>query len=570
MTDSTPLHHALLRNRTALPCVWVARSCLFLALSACTPGPNPPAADAGDDDDRGSSSGDSAETRNDDGSDGDHDTGASTSTTGNGGTTTSSTSADATSTTSTLVTTGDDSESGTPSSTTGDDETGGDPPPPCTPQGRARNPLVSHIFTADPNAVVYGDRVYLYVSHDVDGQEDFDMVDYRGFSSSDMVNWQDHGVLIHADELPWATNLYAPGACAKDSKYYLYIPNSGSGIGVAVADDPGGPFVDPIQRPLVTSSTPGVSDVDWLFDPACFVDDDGQGYLYFGGGPEGTGDNGRVIRLGDDMISLGDAQATTLVIPGFFEAAHVFKHEGTYYLQYSSDFSPEHGAALEYMTSDDPMSGFQHRGVLLPNAAINRHNNNHGSLIHFMDHTYLFYHARKLEQELGVDKVNNRSVGVQEVTFAADGALNQITMSTEDFTVEQLRCLDGHSGVEAETLAAERGIEVEGRAGETVYVAAIDDGDWVGYSQVDFRGGTTSLVLRVASESGGGSIDVRVDGCVTDAEGTSIGACEIPATGGRDTYADVTCTLTETSGPHDLCLVFSGAAGLRFDAWHLE
>src|SRR5690606_31349412 len=134
VTDSTPLHHAFLRNRTALPCVWVARSCLFLALSACTPGPNPPAADAGDDDDRGSSSGDSAETRNDDGSDGDHDTGASTSTTGNGGTTTSSTSADATSTTSTLVTTGDDSESGTPSSTTGDDETGGDPPPPCTPQ----------------------------------------------------------------------------------------------------------------------------------------------------------------------------------------------------------------------------------------------------------------------------------------------------------------------------------------------------------------------------------------------------------------------------------------------------
>src|SRR5690606_4012502 len=118
-------------------------------------------------------------------------------------------------------------------------------------------------------------------------------------------------------------------------------------------------------------------------------------------------------------------------------------------------------------------------------------------------------------------------------------------------------------------LAAERGIEVEGRAGETVYVAAIDDGDWVGYSQVDFRGGTTSLVLRVASESGGGSIDVRVDGCVTDAEGTSIAACAMRATGGRDTHAVVPCALTGTSGPHAPCLVFSGAAGLRFDAWHL-
>lgn len=450
--------------------------------------------------------------------------------------------------------------------------TAGVPPTDCTPTGKARNPLVTHIFTADPNAVVYGDRVYLYVSHDVDGQDDYDMVDYRGFSSADMVNWQDHGVLIHSDDVAWAENLYAPGACEKNGKYYLYMPNGGSSIGVAVADDPGGPFVDPLGTALVTRSIPGVEDVDWLFDPACFVDEDGQGYLYFGGGPEGTGDNGRVMRLNDDMISVQDTTATTIPIPAFFEAAHVHKREGTYYLQFSSDFSAGHGASLEYMTSDDPMTGFAFRGVILPNAGINNGNNNHGSIVDFMGTSYLFYHARKLQQELGVNKVNNRSVAVQAVTYGADGSINPITMSTEGTTVDQLKCLDGFVEVQAETLAAESGIEVEGLAGGTVRIAQIDAGDWIGYSQVSFRGGATSLVLRVASASGGGSIDVRIDGCAdfTGEAGTSIGTCEVISTGAADTYAELSCPLTQTSGPHDLCLGFSGDTAFEIDSWHLE
>lgn len=445
-------------------------------------------------------------------------------------------------------------------------------PSPCTPHGEARNPLVTHLFTADPNAVVYGDRVYLYVSHDVDGQDGYDMVDYRGFSSADMVNWQDHGVLIHSDDLPWAENLYAPGACEKNGKYYLYMPNGGASIGVAVADDPGGPFIDPLGTALVTRSTPGVSDVDWLFDPACFVDCDGQAYLYFGGGPEGTGDNARVIRLNDDMISLADSVATTIPIPAFFEAAHVHERKGLYYLQYSSNFSAGHGASLEYMTSEDPMTGFVYRGVILPNADINNGNNNHGSVVDFRGSSYLFYHARKLQQELGVNKVNNRSVAVQKITYGADGSLNPITMSTENTTVEQLECLDGFAEVQAETLAAQRGVEVEGLAGEIVRVAQIDAGDWVGYSQVDFRSRATRLVVRVASASGGGSIDVRIDGCddFTSAAGASIGTCEVKSTGGADTYAALSCALSDTSGPHDLCLVFSGSTSFSLDSWHLE
>lgn len=456
--------------------------------------------------------------------------------------------------------------SGEPESSAPEDT--GEPAPPCVPNGRAHNPLVTQIFTADPNAVVYGDKVYVYTSHDIDGQETFDMVDYHVFSSADMVNWQDHGVIIHTDSLPWATNLYAPGACSKNGKYYLYIPSSGDGVGVAVSDDPGGPFVDALGTELLSKSYPN-ADVLWLFDPACYVDDDGQAYLYFGGGDDG-GDNARVIRLNDDMISLKDASATTIIADGFFEASFMHKRDGVYYFTYSSDFTPEHGAALEYLTSDNPMTGFEHRGKFLPNSNINDGNNNHGSVVEFKGKWYVFYHARKLQQELGVNKVNNRSVAVQEITYGADGSITPITMSTEDFTVSQVECLDGFAEVQAETLAAENGIEVEGIAGETVSVAQIANGDWVGYSQVNFRNGASKLVLRVASAQGGGNIDVRIDGCLMGEEGTSVGSCEVAATGGADTYAELTCDIEAPAGPHDLCLHFAGDPAFELDSWHLE
>ena len=418
---------------------------------------------------------------------------------------------------------------------------------------------------------MYGDRVYLYASHDVDGQDNFDMVDYHVFSSGDMANWQDHGLALDAASLGWASNLFAPGACQKNGKYYLYMPDGGSSIGVAVADDPGGPFVDPIGRPLVTRQASMNTDVTWLFDPACLVGDDGQGYLYFGGGDDGAvRDNARVIRLGDDMISLADARATTIAIPRFFEALHVHEHDGTYFLQYSADFTM--GAALEYLTSRDPMAGFQYQGVLLANGDVNSGNNSHGSLIDFGDESYLFYHNRKLMQQLGTNKVNNRSVAVQEVSYGADGTLDPVAMSTQDTTALQIKCLDAFVEVQAETLAAEKGIEVEGKAGETVRVAQIDDGDWVGYSQVDFRGGATTLVAQVASASGGGVIDVRIDGCdgFTPEAGSSIGTCAVANTGGAAIFAGLSCTLTETSGAHDVCFYFSGGGSFELDSWHLE
>ncbi len=467
-------------------------------------------------------------------------------------------------------TTGGASSGGAPATGGGGGEgTGGAPVSNCVPDGKARNPIATQIFTADPNAIVYGDRVYVYVSHDIDGQEGFDMVDHHVYSSDDLANWEDHGVIIHANDLNWAGRLYAPGACKKGDKYYMYLTNGGSQLGVAVADDPAGPFVDPLNGGLLSKSFPN-SNVPWLFDPACFVDSDGQAYLYFGGGPDG-GQNARVVRLNDDMISIKDASATTVATTAFFEASFVHEHGGKYYFSYSSDFSAGHGAALEYYIGDSPMmNGSTYKGALLKNSGINSGNNNHGSIIEFHDKTYVFYHNRKLMQDLGTNKVNNRSVAVQELTYAADGSINVLDMSTEDSTVSQLKCLDGFSEVEAERLAAESGIEVDGKSGETVRVAQIDAGDWVAYSQVDFRDGATSLVARVGAAAGGGMIDVVVDGCIDGAAGTSVGTCSVESTGGIGTFSELSCVIDAPAGAHDLCLKFSGTTDFELDSFHLE
>jgi arabinoxylan arabinofuranohydrolase len=298
--------------------------------------------------------------------------------------------------------------------------------------------------------------------------------------------------------------------------------------------------VDALGEPLITNSTPGVSDVDWIFDPGCFVDDDGQAYLYFGGGPEDTGDNARVIRLNDDMVSLMDSSATTIPAPLFFEASFMHKREGTYYYSYSTNFL-EHAAYLDYMTSDDPMTGFVHRGSMLTSGTVNANDNNHGSVVDFAGKTYIFYHNRKAQQEAGGSNNYQRSAAIQELSYETDGTITELAMSTADTTVAQLKCLDGYAEVEAERMAAQSGIEVEGDGEVGVSIVSIDPGDWIGYSQVDFRTGATKLVARVASAAGGPSIEVRIDGCDDAA-----------------------------TGPHDLCLAFSGTGTVELDSFHLE
>jgi len=180
-------------------------------------------------------------------------------------------------------------------------------------------PIVSYRYLADPGALVYNGRVYIYCSNDDDNvveEEGYDMRSIVCVSSSDLKNWTDHGIVFQVPEdASWSQNSWAPSPAERDGKFYLYFGNGGSAIGVAVADSPIGPFTDAVGSSLVNSSTPGVLPADniWIFDPMTFIDDDGQAYMYFGGNGE---DNLRIIRLNEDMVSL-DSAATQFHVPYF-------------------------------------------------------------------------------------------------------------------------------------------------------------------------------------------------------------------------------------------------------------
>src|SRR5690606_33977666 len=211
-------------------------------------------------------------------------------------------------------------------------------PAPYKPLGQ-HNPIMSHRFGADPYAMVYGDRVYVYSTNDIFARDGAgNIVDnhyghihtINRVSSVDLVNWTDHGWIdvgpLGTGKARWAGNSWAPAATYKEidgkDRFFLYFANSGNGIGVLTSASPVGPWVDPIGRPLVSRSTPNAN-VVWLFDPAVVTDDEGKSYLYFGGGvPEGQGEmpgTARVVELGSDMVSLAGIPQV-VEAPWFFEA----------------------------------------------------------------------------------------------------------------------------------------------------------------------------------------------------------------------------------------------------------
>ena len=435
--------------------------------------------------------------------------------------------------------------------------------------GYARNPIVSHIYTADPSADVYEGRIYVITSHDEDDQTGYDMIDYHIFSSDDLVNWQDHGVVLDLNEVTWLDFFYAPDICYHEptNKYYLYFPDNGGRIGVAVSDTPGGPYQDALGGPLITRSTPGVEDVDWVFDPTCFIDDDGQAYLYFGGGPGGTGPNARVIRLNSDMVSLMDASASVIDAPDFFEASFMHKRDGKYYFSYSTSFD-NHAAYIDYMMSDNPMTGFQYVGTVIPSPDGNNGDNNHHSFVEYQGQWYAFYHNRVLSIREGKSNYQ-RSITLDLLSYAADGTMNAVPATRG--TVPQLKAGNATQRWEAETIADQRGIETDwaqdGAERVGVKVTDTQNGDWIGYSQLYFGEGATRFVARVASMAGGAGIELRLDGCdgFTEQPGTLLASCQVESTGNWNTWSDLSCDIPSTSGVHDLCLVFTGGSGRLVD-----
>lgn len=415
--------------------------------------------------------------------------------------------------------------------------------------GRADYPIVSNRYLADPSTLVTKDRVYVYCSNDDESplKGGYNIPSVICVSSSDMKNWTDHGEVFRAaKETTWAKKTWAPCAIERNGKYYLYFGNGGGNIGVVVGDSPTGPFKDVRGKYLIDHNTPGVQPAKnmWLFDPGVFIDDDGQAYIYFGGNGD---DNLRAAKLKPDMVNL-DGDVIKLSAKAFFEAAWVWKRNGKYYLSYSSQ--PRAGMRIDYLMSDNPISGWQYAGVVADQPPINN-NNNHAAEFEFKGKWYHVYHNRIVATEAGIPTGFRRNLAIETFDYNPDGTIKKVEYTTDG--VPQIGHLDPYARVEAETFNAEKGIETETNAAGGMNLTDLNNGDWVKLRGVDFGSGAKTFTAKVTGATAG-SIELRLGG----PDGKLIGTCKVDASGDAEKWAEARCDVTDATGVQDVCLKFIG------------
>jgi beta-xylosidase len=273
----------------------------------------------------------------------------------------------------------------------------------------AQKPILPD-FHADPSAHEWDGRYWIYPSHDIAGSTFWDMVDWHAFSSTDLVDWTDHGVIFGLKDIPWAAKwAWAPDAMKRNEKYYFYV-TADDQIGVGVSDKPEGPFKDPLGKPLLARGESGTR----VMDPAIFVDDDGQAYLYFGQNAA------RVVKLKDDMITR-DGPIVEIPLENFHEGIWMHERDGTYYLSYCTlEGDGELKNKLAYSTSQSPLGPFEYRGIFMDN----RSRNVHHSIVDFGGQGYVFYHVQG-------PSWYERRVCAEYLEYNPDGTIQPVQMTKE-------------------------------------------------------------------------------------------------------------------------------------------
>ena len=297
----------------------------------------------------------------------------------------------------------------------------------------AQNPVIRNQFTADPTARVFNNKVYLYPSHDIkppvgQRQDWFCMEDYHVFSSENLTDWTDHGMIVTQNKVPWVRpnsySMWAPDCVYRNGKYYFYFPSApaaggGFAVGVAIADNPEGPFI-PEPEPIK-----GINGID----PCVLQASDGNAYIFWG--------NGRCAKLKENMKELADDNPKTTVKFGNREMEMVgancleglpnrqaegpfaFEYNGNYYLTYP--YVRENTEVLGYAMSKNPMGPYEYKGLIMAEHA-NGCWTNHHSIINYKGQWYLFYH----HNDFSPSDDKRRSVCIDKLTFNADGTIQEV------------------------------------------------------------------------------------------------------------------------------------------------
>ncbi len=420
----------------------------------------------------------------------------------------------------------------------------------CT--GFAQKIVITTNYTADPAPYVHGDTVYLYTTHDEDNADGFMMYDWLLHTSTDMVNWTSHGAVASLGDIKWSSKTngaWAEQVIERDGKWFMYVPIHGNGISVLVADNPYGPFKEPLNKALVWQRE------HWNdIDPTVWIDDDGQAYMYWGN-PDLY-----MIKLNKDMISTQGSIVTYPKIKDYQEGPWVYKHGDHYYMTFASTCCAE---GIGYAMSDKITGPWTYKGDIMPHSS--RSNGNHPGIIDFKGKSYVFglnyelwrYKSEKMGQKY--QHKERRSVGLSEMKYNADGTIQKIDY-WPDNGVAQLEDFDPYKRVEAETMSWGEDVRVRksGAAGNTV-ITNLSEGKYTKISGVEFGdAGAESFSASVLSVKKASSITVRLD----KVNGEVVGKAEFNADG------LVTVPLTGAVGKHDVFFVFTG--DFEADYWEFE
>jgi len=429
----------------------------------------------------------------------------------------------------------------------------------------AQNPIIQTNYTADPAPMVYNGKVYLYTSHDEDDSTWFTMNDWRLYTTEDMVNWTDHGAVLSYKEFSWAKmNAWAPQCIERKGRFYMYVPittQEGKGaIGVAVADTPYGPFIDPLGKPLISNSNADI-------DPTVFIDDDGQAYLIWGN-PVCY-----YVKLNEDMISVeGEISQFPNTEEAFGkrkgeenpkrpttyeEGPWMYKRNQLYYLVFAAGPISEH---IGYSTSKTPTGPWKYQGIVMPTQGGSF--TNHPGIIDFKGKSYFFYHNGGLPGGSGF----TRSVCVEELKFNKDGTIVQMNM-TEGIK-KSLNPLNPYSKTEAETIAWSEGIKSMKNNVVGNFITAKYNNAYTKVKEVDFsKDGASKFTARIGTTHNG---NVFVEIRLGSKEGELLGTLNVPMTGGNDRWVVQTIDIKKITGIHDVYFVYKGKAQkdiLYFDYW---
>ncbi|MBQ9669227.1 MAG: family 43 glycosylhydrolase [Prevotella sp.] len=465
------------------------------------------------------------------------------------------------------------------------------------------NPISPCIFCADPTAVEYEGRLYVYgtndhqqfIANERSGENHYGAIKQLVvFSTDDLVNWTFHGVIdVGALCGSWCYASWAPSVVSRQeddgqTHFYLYFSNSGAGVGVLTSTSPTGPWRSPLSRALISKSTPGVGQCSAPFDPGVCIDADGTGWLAFGGGSvnaEGTKlmpGNARIARLKPDLVSL-DGAAVEIPAPYHFEANELNVMNGKLVYTYCTTWSDRDdwdsygrtvdaptSASMCYMTTSTPLnpSSWLYRGEYLANPGRfgYPYGNNHTHLQKFGISYYLLYHTQALEQKMQTGASGFRSIAISRASvYERSQTVNAVT--PDDRGPDQLTNLNPYALQQAETMATAGGISYEDfsnvdnpskNLSHQPLLVSMQQGSWIMVRGVDF-GADAPAALQLSTR-GSGTLEIRLDNL-----GAQPAAVVTIDADGTSDYA--LSDATRLKGIHNVYFVATASDGLQWDSW---